>query len=62
MLKSVGAVQRLVAEELEALRNSVFEQPPSDWAGFQKMLGQYQALSNIRTEIIRDDENEDSQR
>lgn len=58
MLRSVAAVQRLVEEQLEQLRVSVFEQPPSDWAGFQNLLGRYQALSSLRAEVINEEETE----
>lgn len=57
-LRSVSAVLRRVDEQLEELRRTVFDQPPSDWSGFQKMLGQYQALTVLREEVIREEEEE----
>ena len=54
MLKSVAAAAKLVDDELEQLRLNVFERPPSDWAGFQLLMGSYQALSRLAAELSAD--------
>jgi len=58
-LKSVDAVRCRVAEEMETLRLTVFEQPPADWAGFQAMLGSYRALNSLSAELQPETGNED---
>jgi hypothetical protein len=51
VLKSVEAVRRHVADERRKLQDDVFESPPSDWLGFQRMLGMYQQLKQLSEEL-----------
>ena len=60
MLKGTSAVRAHVAEQLEQLRLNVFEQPPSDWNGFQQLLGAYQALLRLQAELTPPLNGEDS--
>lgn len=54
MLKNVEATRQHVKAELEALRLDVFNQPPSDWAGFQLRLGAYQQLLRLEAALTPD--------
>lgn len=62
MLKNLEATRQHVRAELDALRHDVFNQPPSDWAGFQLRLGAYQQLLRLEAALTPDptpQENED---
>lgn len=60
MLKSVVAARRYVEEQLNDMRAQVFEQPPSDWEHFQQLLGRYQALTELSSELAEPINQEDS--
>jgi hypothetical protein len=51
-VRNASEVLRHVTKQLDELRFGVFENPPSDWTQFQRLLGQYQALKVIETELI----------
>ena len=50
-----------LAQELEQRRKSVFDVPPSDWAAFQRALGEYSGVQSalLRVEaLLQSDEGE----
>ena len=46
-------VHRELIERRADMALSVFDSPPSDWAGFQKRLGQYIELASL-IDIVKD--------
>jgi hypothetical protein len=59
-IKTVAEARKHAEAQLEQLRLNVFERPPSDWDGFQRLLGSYQAYSQQVADLtpLKNDEDE----
>lgn len=60
-LPPLALLRQQLGQELEQRRSAVFEYPPSDWAAFQRALGEYTgvqiALSRV-DQLLKSSEGE----
>ena len=41
----------LIDTQLEQMQQDVFEAPPPDWAAFQRLVGRYGALRDLKVQL-----------